>query len=102
MDRSSPQDERTAAFYRDRAADLLAPGGHLMSSVPARRLGLDAEHRDAGGRLFTPIGADEIRALFGATGLTLVDVATSSDDFGRPGHEWLEFPLVKGWVTLTR
>jgi SAM-dependent methyltransferase len=76
-------------------ASLLEPGGYLLSSVAARRPGLDAEHRDERGRLFVPIDAAEIQALFGAAGLAVVDVAKTADDFGRPGYEWLEALLVK-------
>ena len=76
-------------------AELLAPGGYLLSSVPIHRPDLDAEHRDASGRLFTPIAAEEIRALFGGIGLALLDAVVTPDDFGRSGHEWLETLFAK-------
>jgi len=76
-------------------AGLLLPGGYLLSSVSARRPGLDAEHRDAGGRLFVPISADELQALFVAAGLTPLDITTTGDALGRPGHEWTEALFAK-------
>ncbi len=76
-------------------ARLLVPGGYLLSSVSSRRPGLDAENRDASGRLFVTLSSADLESLFGGAGLTLLDTSTSPDDFGRAGVEWLKTLFVK-------
>ena len=67
---------------------VLKPGGRALVTVPRERPGLDAEFRDAGGRLFTPLGASELRLMFERAGFVLIESRTAEDVLGRPGHTW--------------
>ena len=70
---------------------LLADGGRALVSVPAARPGLDAGHRDDGGRLFTPVTAGELQLLFERAGFVTRDRFEDADALGRAGHTWTTF-----------
>jgi hypothetical protein len=65
---------------------VLKPGGRLLLSVPLERPGLDAEHRDAHGRLFTPLPADELRWLLQRLGFRLLEQWRGNVPPSRAGH----------------
>jgi SAM-dependent methyltransferase len=78
---------------------LLSPRGRVLVSIPASSGGtsaagdapgriLDAEHRDADGRLYTPIAADELRLLFERCGFATTGSWQDPDALGRPGLHW--------------
>lgn len=69
-------------------ARLLVPGGAALISVPRTRPGIHDE-RDAAGRLFTGITADEIERDFAPHGFDPVRRWSGDDAFGRPGHSWV-------------
>ncbi|NLV74618.1 MAG: class I SAM-dependent methyltransferase [Chloroflexi bacterium] len=69
-------------------AALLVSGGRLLISVPAERPGLTPAHRDAQGRLFTPLSPDELSAECARVGLQLVAASDEADSFEREGYRW--------------
>jgi len=77
----------TALAFRN----TLKENGKLLLSVPLERPGLDAQHRDAHGRLFTPLPPDYLQLLFERVGFTLLERWVSDDSLGRAGHSWCTF-----------
>ncbi len=67
---------------------VLVDDGALLLSVPHTRPGLDAEHRDKHGRLFTPLRVADLGALFEPLGFGLLGQWTS-DDVARAGYSWI-------------
>ncbi|NLE60773.1 MAG: methyltransferase domain-containing protein, partial [Planctomycetes bacterium] len=70
---------------------ILKEGGRLLLSLPLERPGLDAQHRDAHGRLFTPLPPDYLQLLFERVGFSLLERWESADSLGREGHSWCTF-----------
>lgn len=77
----------TALAFRS----ILKEDGKLLLSVPLGRPGLDAQHRDAHGRLFTPLPPDYLQLLFERVGFSLLERWVSEDSLGRAGHSWCTF-----------
>lgn len=68
--------------------DVLSENGKLLISVPIERDGLDEEHRDAQGRLFTPLSPDYLQLLFERVGFNLLEKWITNDGLGRKGYSW--------------
>lgn len=68
--------------------NVLRPNGRLLLFVPAERAGLNGEHRDEHGRLFTPLPSDYIRSVFERLRFELVDEWYSQDAMRREGYSW--------------
>lgn len=81
-----PAGQQLEAFVNLR--NLLKAGGRLLMSVPAARDDLDADFRDAQGRLFLPMEADRVRLLSEQLGLVLISQFTTQDSLGRGGVSW--------------
>ena len=75
--------------------DVLKEDGRLPLSVPLRRPGLDAENRDAHGRLFTPLAPDYLQLLFERIGFQVLDQWESEDLLEREGISWYTFLMLK-------
>ena len=87
-------DDLRAAMRR--IADLVAPSGRLLCSVPASRPGI-VDGRDANGRLFSGIRADELVAIGQRVGFAPVQVQTDwGDRQGRDGYTWDSLLLERG------
>lgn len=67
---------------------LLKPHGRLLLSIPASRSETLIQDRDAGGRLFSPVAADEVSLLFERLGFVPVGRWDSEDALGRTGTSW--------------
>jgi SAM-dependent methyltransferase len=64
-------------------------GGHLLYSVPSKRLDVIGEsQRDSSGRLFIPDDQGRLQALLTAAGFILVDSWSNNDSLGRDEVEW--------------
>ncbi len=72
---------------------VLKEDGRLLLSVPVGRPGLNEEHRDSGGRLFTPLPPDYLRLLFERVGFDLVGRWESTDSLNRNGYCWCSLLL---------
>ncbi len=70
---------------------VLKDGGRLLLSVPGERPGLDDNHRDGQGRLFTPIDPDYLQLLYERIGFFLLQRWESDDALERAGHSWRTF-----------
>lgn len=71
---------------------LLVERGRALVSIPAaQRPGLDAEHRDDWGRLFSPLQPEELQLLFERVGFSTLARWESSDAEARPGVRWVTF-----------
>jgi len=84
----------TRAEMLDAAISLrsvLKDGGKLLLSVPGERPGLDDNHRDSQGRLFTPIDPDYLQLLYERIGFFLLRRWESDDALARAGHSWRTF-----------
>ena len=81
-----PTGQQLEAFVNMR--NLLNVGGRLLLSVPADRDDLDADFRDAQGRLFIPMEADRVRLLAEQLGLVLISQFSTQDALGRGGISW--------------
>lgn len=68
--------------------DVLREGGRLLISIPSARPDLTPDHRDANGRLFTPLPADYLELLFERLGFHLVSKWVSDDGLKREGYTW--------------
>ena len=66
----------------------LKDGGTILMSVPLNRPGLDNQHRDDHGRLFTDLPPDYLALLFERIGFALVGQWTSDDSLSREGFSW--------------
>jgi SAM-dependent methyltransferase len=82
-----------AAPAARRLAELAAPGGTLVVSVPATPRGRGDDRRDADGRLFEPWSEESLAALFQQAGARPVLAIRRPDACGRPGVEWLTMVL---------
>lgn len=71
---------------------LLVERGRALISIPAgQRPGLDAEHRDDWGRLFTPLQPEELQLLFERAGFSTLARWENPDAEARPGVRWVTF-----------
>ena len=68
--------------------DCLDDNGRLLLSVPCDRPGINAEHRDEHGRLFTPLHVGYLQLLFERLGFDLIGRWTSQDGLSRAGYSW--------------
>jgi SAM-dependent methyltransferase len=67
----------------------LRPCGHLLYSVPSKRLDVMSDSlRDAAGRLFIPDSQGRLQAALGTAGFTLIDSWSNADSLGRDEVEW--------------
>jgi SAM-dependent methyltransferase len=67
----------------------LRPGGHLLYSVPSKRLDVaSASSRDAAGRLFIPDSQSLLQGLLEEAGFTSLDRWGSADSLGRDEVAW--------------
>jgi 2-polyprenyl-3-methyl-5-hydroxy-6-metoxy-1,4-benzoquinol methylase len=66
----------------------LRPKGRALVSVPSRRDDLDADGRDALGRLFNGATPDELCALFAKTGFRELQQWDAPDSLGRKEVRW--------------
>ena len=66
---------------------VLVDGGALLLSVPRTRPGLDDQHRDRHGRLFTPLTTEQLCSLFEPLGFRLLG-QWICDDASRAGYSW--------------
>lgn len=67
---------------------LLKPRGRLLLSIPASRSDVRDDHRDEGGRLFSPYTADEISLLFERLGFAPIGRWDTEDVLKRSGTSW--------------
>ena len=84
---------------------ILKQNGKLLLSVPLQRPGLDAQSRDAHGRLFTPLPPAYLQLLFERIGFDLIEKWESSDSLGREGVSWCTFLFQRPasqWVSAAR
>lgn len=70
---------------------ILQDNGRLILSVPLNRPGLDEQHRDGVGRLFTPLSPGYLQPLFARAGFHLLEQWETQDAQGRAGHSWYTF-----------
>jgi len=68
---------------------LLTANGRLILSVPLNRTGLDAEAREVGGRLFSPLTSSDLQALFSPLGFVLLETHETGDALCRDDVRWL-------------
>jgi hypothetical protein len=66
---------------------VLVDGGALLPSMPHTRPGLDDQHRDRHGRLFTPLTTEQLSSLCKPLGFQLLG-QWISDDASRAGSSW--------------
>ena len=67
----------------------LRPGGHLLYSVPSKRLDVaSASNRDVAGRLFIPDSQGRLQGLFEEAGFTALDRWGNADSLGRNEVAW--------------
>ncbi len=67
----------------------LRPGGHLLYSVPSKRLDVaSASNRDAAGRLFIPDSHGSLQSLFEEDGFISLDRWSNADSLGRDEVAW--------------
>jgi SAM-dependent methyltransferase len=71
--------------------NVLKENGRLILSVPIDRPGLDWDHRDVAGRLFTPLAPDYLQLLFERSGFNLLEKWETPDAQCRAGHSWCTF-----------
>ena len=90
-----PREELAASVAA--LAELLRPGGRLLTSIPIGRPGLDETGRDELGRLFSGLAPDELERLCEGVGFRTVDRWVSPDARDRDGIRWatLLFELVQ-------
>ena len=67
----------------------LKNGGHLLYSVPSKRLDVVENNRDSNGRLFIPNQANRLKTLFESLGFVDLSSWTNSDSMGRDAVEWV-------------
>lgn len=70
--------------------NVLKENGRLLLSIPVDRPGLDGQHRDEHGRLFTPLPPDYLSLLFERIGFQSMDRWQSPDSLNR-GYSWCNF-----------
>lgn len=71
---------------------LLVERGRALVSIPAGpRPGLNAEHRDDWGRLFSPLQPEELQLLFERAGFSTLARWENTDAERRPGVRWVTF-----------
>lgn len=75
---------------------LLKKGGRLLLSLPRTRGDINADGRDANGRLFTPYTAEYVQLLFERLGFQLIGRWDTEDALGRPGTGWFTLLLELG------
>lgn len=81
-----PDQQRSAVAF---IKHCLLPGGHLLYSVPSKRLDVaNASNRDAGGRLFIPDSLGFLQGLFEEAGFTSLDRWNNADSLGRDEVAW--------------
>lgn len=71
--------------------NVLKENGRLLLSIPVERPGLDENHRDEHGRLFTPLSPDYLQLLFERIGFQLIERWESGDYLNREGFSWCTF-----------
>lgn len=81
-----PREQQFDAAFDIR--NLLKGNGRLLLSIPKDRPGIGASGRDAGGRLFTPLVAEEVELLFERLGFQRIGAWTDTDSLGRSGISW--------------
>jgi len=67
---------------------VLRPGGRLLVSIPVERPGLDAQGRDALGRLFTGVTSGELELLCQRVGFRTIGRWQGPDSIDRTGIRW--------------
>ena len=67
---------------------LLKPHGRLLLSLPLLRGEGHVDHRDGGGRLFTPYAPEEITLLFERLGFQAIGRWDNGDALARVGTSW--------------
>lgn len=81
-----PKSELFDALINLRA--LLKPRARLLVSIPLKRPGLNEDHRDSDGRLFSELHPEYLSLLCARLGLELISSFQNSDSLERPDHEW--------------
>ncbi len=71
--------------------NVLKENGRLILSIPLERPGVDSDHRDEYGRLFTPLQPDYLQLLFERIGFQLLEKWRSNDGLNREGYTWVTF-----------
>lgn len=81
-----PDQQRNAVAF---IKQCLRPGGHLLYSVPSKRLDVaSASNRDAAGRLFIPDSRGFLQGLFEEAGFMTLDRWGNADSLGRDDVAW--------------
>ena len=68
----------------------------LLISIPAPRMGLDHEHRDSNGRLFTPINPEQLKLLCIRLGFRFISQFDNDDALNRSDVRWFTLLFEKG------
>ncbi|WP_151671690.1 methyltransferase domain-containing protein [Nitrincola schmidtii] len=76
--------------------NLLQDQGRLLISIPAPRTGLNNDHRDSNGRLFTPINSEQLKLLCIRLGFRFISQFDNEDALNRSDVRWYTLLFEKG------
>ncbi len=81
-----PEQQHSDAALEIRS--LLRPHGRLLLSIPRNRTDVQANGRDARGRLFAKCVPESVQVLFERVGFQCLGSWEDEDVLGRPGFRW--------------
>ena len=63
--------------------------GRVIIAIPAKKPGIDTQHRDEEGRLFQLHRGQDLQSLFVSNGFELIEQWSNQDNIDETGIEWL-------------
>jgi hypothetical protein len=63
--------------------------GRVIIAIPAKKPGIDPQHRDEEGRLFQLHRGQDLQSLFVSNGFELIEQWSNQDNIDETGIEWL-------------
>jgi hypothetical protein len=63
--------------------------GRVIIAIPAKKPGIDIQHRDEEGRLFQLHRGQDLQSLFVSNGFELIEQWSNQDNIDETGIEWL-------------
>jgi 2-polyprenyl-3-methyl-5-hydroxy-6-metoxy-1,4-benzoquinol methylase len=67
----------------------LKPYGRAIVAIPAKKPGIDKQHRDEEGRLFQLYRGEDLQSLFSSNGFELIEQWSNQHSIDETGIEWL-------------
>ncbi len=67
----------------------LKPHGRAIVAIPAKKSGIDKQHRDEEGRLFQLHRGEDLQSLFTSNGFELIEQWSNQHSIDETGIEWL-------------